>query len=206
MLILQDWNQLVSKYGNEIANIIFTNCNLHIFLQTMHLKTAQMYSQMIGEATVIQVNTSKNGKSTTKSEQLKGHKLISADDLIKLPSGEAIIFFSKENPARTKLIPWYQTKHYSLKKFNFTLQNQQILNFFDIIYLITKSYFYELTLQNNNKNNPEQLNQKTLLEMELKQWQKQLELFKNLKELGFIEQETKKHIENNINNILEKLK
>lgn len=52
-LIIQDLQQIVAKYSKETANIILANCSLHIFLQTMDLDTAERYSKMIGETTVL---------------------------------------------------------------------------------------------------------------------------------------------------------
>jgi len=122
-LIIQDLQQLKEKYGHEKANIIYTNCSLHIFLQTMDLETAERYSKMIGEKTIIEVSTSGkavnkvNGKiisssrindkddSRSQSQSLRGHVLISASDLMKLPAGEAVIFYARENPFRANLVP-----------------------------------------------------------------------------------------------------
>lgn len=125
-LIIQDLQQLKEKYGHEKANIIYTNCSLHIFLQTMDLETAERYSKMIGEKTIIEVSTSGkavnkvNGKiisssrindkddSRSQSQSLRGHVLISASDLMKLPAGEAVIFYARENPFRANLVPWHK--------------------------------------------------------------------------------------------------
>ncbi|MGL5268523.1 MAG: VirD4-like conjugal transfer protein, CD1115 family [Spiroplasma sp.] len=125
-LILQDLQQLKEKYGNEKANIIYTNCSLHIFLQTMDLETAERYSKMIGEKTVVDVSTSGkainkiNGKiinintisdkdeSRSQSQTLRSHTLILASDLMKLPTGQAVIFYTKENPFKASLIPWHK--------------------------------------------------------------------------------------------------
>ncbi len=125
-LIIQDLQQLKEKYGHEKANIIYTNCSLHIFLQTMDLETAERYSKMIGEKTIIEISTSGkavnkiNGKiisssrindkddSRSQSQNLRGHILISASDLMKLPAGEAVIFYARENPFRANLVPWHK--------------------------------------------------------------------------------------------------
>lgn len=106
-LIIQDLQQLKDKYGSEVANIIFTNCSLHIFLQTMDLATAEKYSNMIGETTVLQVSMNGKGETKSKSEKLSGHPLILASDLIKLSINQAIILYAKENPFKGNLMPWY---------------------------------------------------------------------------------------------------
>ena len=77
-LIIQELKQLENKYNKAIADIIFANCSLHTFLQTMNLETARYYSDIIGDATVLQISTSGKGKSKSESETLKGHPLILA--------------------------------------------------------------------------------------------------------------------------------
>lgn len=52
-LVIQDFTQLETKYNKAIANVIFANCSLHIFLQTMNLETAKKYSEMIGQKNFI---------------------------------------------------------------------------------------------------------------------------------------------------------
>jgi len=104
-LIIQELKQLENKYNKAIADIIFANCNLHIFLQTMNLETARYYSDIIGDATVLQISTSGKGKSKSESETLKGHPLILASDAMCLTKNHAIVFYAKENPVKTIFIP-----------------------------------------------------------------------------------------------------
>lgn len=148
-LILQDLKQLTSKYGQEKANVIFTNCSLHIFLQTIDLETAERYSKMIGDATVLQISTSgKTGnknKDKNQSETLTGHRLILASDLMKLAPKQAIIFYARENPAKTKLIPWHQMKP-NLPKDNEIKQQLTLINF-------NQDYYYDIKPVLANKPN-----------------------------------------------------
>ncbi|MDQ7983010.1 MAG: type IV secretory system conjugative DNA transfer family protein [Spiroplasma sp.] len=156
-LILQDIQQLKEKYGNEKANIIYTNCSLHIFLQTMDLETAERYSKMIGERTVVEVSTSSkavnkiNGKivnpsrisdkddSRSHSQSLRGHTLISTSDLMKLPNGQAIIFYAKENPFKAALVPWHKINPKNPAIIN--LNNElKLINFEQDFYYDIKKY------------------------------------------------------------------
>jgi len=104
-LIIQELKQLENKYNKAIADIIFANCSLHTFLQTMNLETARYYSDIIGDATVLQISTSGKGKSKSESETLKGHPLILASDAMRLTKNHAIVFYARENPAKTSFIP-----------------------------------------------------------------------------------------------------
>ena len=135
-LILQDLKQLTSKYGEEKANVIFTNCSLHIFLQTIDLETAERYSKMIGDTTVLQISTSGKGKEKNKSETLTGHRLILASDLMKLAPKQAIIFYARENPIKTKFVAWHQMKP-NLPKDNQVKQQLTLINF-------NQDYYYDI--------------------------------------------------------------
>lgn len=105
-LIIQDLQQLKERYGLEVANIIFTNCGLHIFLQTMDLATAEKYSNMIGSTTVIKISTNGKGQLKSNSESLASHLLIAPSDLLKLEKDQAIVLCAKENPFKSRMIPW----------------------------------------------------------------------------------------------------
>jgi len=148
-LIIQDIQQIIVKYGKEIASIIFANCSLHIFLQTMDYETANRYAQMLGEQTVLQISTSGQGASKSQSTTLKGHQLISAADLMQLPIQQAIIFYSKENPAKTHLLPWWKISN-SKSSQSANHKNLELINFKqDYYYDIKKSFVWQTPISNN---------------------------------------------------------
>ncbi|MGL5268552.1 MAG: type IV secretory system conjugative DNA transfer family protein [Spiroplasma sp.] len=134
-LIIQELKQLENKYNKAIADIIFANCSLHIFLQTMNLETARYYSEIIGDTTVLQISTSGKGKSKSESETLKGHPLILASDAMKLSKNHAIVFYAKENPAKTSFIPWYQ--NHSLSELKTDSKPLNLINF-------SEEYYYDI--------------------------------------------------------------
>ncbi|MGL5268344.1 MAG: VirD4-like conjugal transfer protein, CD1115 family [Spiroplasma sp.] len=139
-LILQDLQQLKERYSAEIANIIFTNCSLHLFLQTMDLNTAEKYSKMIGEATVVQISTSVSNATKSQSETLKGHSLILASDLMKLSTNQAIVFYAKENPFKANLTPWHQINSYKPLLVDNKKKKINLINF-------QKDYYYDIKIQ-----------------------------------------------------------
>lgn len=110
MMIMQDLQQLTQKYGKETAETIFNNCILHTFLQTMDLQTANKYSDMFGEKTIINYSHSgnKDKKADNINSSLQGKKLITGSELMKLDFNIAVIFLAKHNPAKTRLIPFYE--------------------------------------------------------------------------------------------------
>jgi len=104
-LVIQAFSQLETKYNKAIANVIFANCSLHIFLQTMNLETAKKYSEMIGQKTLLKVSVSGKGKNQSPQANLDHTNLISASELIQLPNNEAIVVYSQQLPAKVKLLP-----------------------------------------------------------------------------------------------------
>lgn len=103
MLIVQDYTQLTSKYGENDAQTIKNNCNIQIFIGTKDYKTKEEFSKNCGNKTLIQTNTSeskssdsKSGKSTSTSTQVLSVPLISPEELDHLKEGEVIVNLFKE--------------------------------------------------------------------------------------------------------------
>lgn len=103
MLIVQDYTQLTSKYGENDAQTIKNNCNIQIFIGTKDLKTKEEFSKNCGNKTLIQTNTSeskssdsKSGKSTSTSTQVLSVPLIPPEELDHLKEGEVIVNLFKE--------------------------------------------------------------------------------------------------------------
>ncbi len=103
MLIVQDYTQLTSKYGENDAQTIKNNCNIQIFIGTKDYKTKEEFSKNCGNKTLIQTNTSeskssdsKSGKSTSTSTQVLSVPLIPPDELDHLKEGEVIVNLFKE--------------------------------------------------------------------------------------------------------------
>lgn len=102
----------------------------------MDLETAEKYSRMIGDTTVVQVSTSGKKEDKTQSENLKGHPLILASDLMKLETNKAIILYAKENAFQANLIPWYQISK-AEKQFKIANKELKLINF-------QKDYYYDI--------------------------------------------------------------
>lgn len=91
-LIIQAYNQLKQLYGDDSATIE-GNCGNQIYILTNDDETAEKYSRLIGEKTIISHSRSGEVFSTSKShsENLDSRRLLKSDELRKLKEGENII-------------------------------------------------------------------------------------------------------------------
>lgn len=194
-LIIQDFNQLESKYNKAITNVIFANCSLHLFLQTMNLETAKKYSDMIGQKTVLKVSVSGKGKTQNQSSNLDYKTLISASELIQLAPNEAIIVTSQQLPAKVKLLPWYQVEpHYYGQTSQ--IPKLKLVDFYhNYYYDFHKSYFFpkEPKITKNHPNNS-----KTTIFNEIKKLKALLSQYEGKTNLDIVAQEMKQTLINEI--------
>jgi type IV secretion system protein VirD4 len=111
-LVVQSFSQLVKNYGQETANIIFSNCALHTFLQTLDFETAKKYEMMIGEETILSRNITKNnkyeGEASSSTTTITGKKLITASELMRLRKNSALVFLDRNYPAIIRLKPFFE--------------------------------------------------------------------------------------------------
>ncbi len=92
--IIQDFAQLNSVYGEEVAQIIRGNCNNLIYLISSELKALEEISKMCGEVKV----TDEKDKNATRP-------LASITDLQKMKLFEGILIRTRTNPFKIKLQP-----------------------------------------------------------------------------------------------------
>ncbi len=121
MLIVQDYTQLTSKYGENDAQTIKNNCNIQIFIGTKDLKTKEEFSKNCGNKTLLQTSTSegksgdtKAGKSTNTSEQYISVPLISPEELDHLGEGEVIVNVFREFSVRSKFTFAHKNPFYNI--------------------------------------------------------------------------------------------
>ena len=62
---MQDYSQININYGEAVAEIIKSNCNVHIFLGTENQKTKEEFSTRCGQTSV--ETKSANGKKVVKA-------------------------------------------------------------------------------------------------------------------------------------------
>ncbi|HBF1102414.1 TPA: type IV secretory system conjugative DNA transfer family protein [Clostridioides difficile] len=91
-LIVQAYSQLEKIYGKDM-NTIVANCGNQIYLLTNDDTTAEKFSKLVGEKTVI--TRSRSGKvlslSKSQTENLDTRRLLKADELTKLQEGETVV-------------------------------------------------------------------------------------------------------------------
>lgn len=121
MLIVQDYNQLTSIYGENDAQTIKNNCNIQIFVGTKDIKTREEFSKNCGNRTLIQKNTSiskssdaKSGKSTNTSEQIISAPLIPPEELDHLKEGEVIVNLFKEFSVKSIFTFAHKNPYYNM--------------------------------------------------------------------------------------------
>lgn len=93
-LYVQDYEQLDSLYGEEVAETIKGNCGNHFFLQTSSEKTASAFSKGLGYKSVIDIQRGGGKLSMNKyfTESIKERPLLMPNELMQLEEGEIAIF------------------------------------------------------------------------------------------------------------------
>ena len=131
MLVVQDYTQLNSIYGEQDAATIKNNCNIHIYIGTKDQKTREEFSKNIGEITLEMKNVSSNTStssqpqgadsiksstskslSTNTSTNLVNVPLISANELDHLKPYEVVINSYGHYSMRTIFTPTYKNPDY----------------------------------------------------------------------------------------------
>ena len=127
MLVVQDYTQLNSVYGEQDAATIKNNCNIHIYIGTKDQKTREEFSKNIGEVALEMKNTSSSktvgpsGKptggtststNTSTNTNIVNVPLISANELDHLKEHEVVINSYGNYSMRTIFTPTYKNPDY----------------------------------------------------------------------------------------------
>ena len=125
-LVVQDYNQLFTRYGDKIAQTIKSNCNIKIFLGTTDKNTIEEFSSLCGKKKIKSL-TLTSGSSESSSAQVSVHErpLIYPSELEKLNNGDdmgnAICLCFGYPPLKAKFTLSFNTKKYSLSDKAFEL-------------------------------------------------------------------------------------
>lgn len=115
LLVVQDYAQISINYGESIAEVIKSNCNVHIFLGTENQKTKEEFSTRCGQTSVESKSTSesKSKGDTTKSTNVQkvSRALITPDELGYLKEGEMIVSMFKEKALKSQFTFSYKASH-----------------------------------------------------------------------------------------------
>lgn len=93
-LYLQNYEQLETLYGREMAETIKGNCGNHFYLQTSSEETANQFSHMLGNKSVIDIQRAGGKLSFNKyfTESVIERPLLMPNELMQLQEGEIAVF------------------------------------------------------------------------------------------------------------------
>lgn len=113
ILVVQSYTQLNNIYGDKIADIVRTNCNIQVFIGTNDQRTKEEFSKMCGNITVKTRSKSKGEKdSKSETESEASRPLIYPEELELLPKNTVIVKMYHENPVKVVMTPAYNAKKF----------------------------------------------------------------------------------------------
>lgn len=110
-LITQDLTQLFAAYGKDES--IISNCHVRIAYAPNKVETAELLSKMAGTTTVYRQTKSYSGKrfgmqsNVSVSAQETQRPLLTADEAMRLPPDDMLIFVAGHSPIYGKKIKYY---------------------------------------------------------------------------------------------------
>ena len=113
-LVVQSYSQLAIKYGEEVAETLRSNCNIHIFIGTTDQKTKEEFSKRCGEKVITTYSTSESkgdnhsGSSTSKSSQTTTRPLVYPAELEHLGEDTYIVSIMNEFAMKVVFTPVYK--------------------------------------------------------------------------------------------------
>ena len=121
-MVVQSYSQLNNVYGEQVADIIKSNCGMKMFIGSNDIGTCKEFSELCGNMTVHTANTSTNVSSKEGDFSVSGQNqvrpLIYPSELQKLnnkeSTGNAIIVTFGNYPLKTKYTPSYLCKYYKM--------------------------------------------------------------------------------------------
>ncbi len=121
-MVVQSYSQLSNVYGNEVADIVKSNCGMKMFIGSNDIGTCEEFSKLCGNMTVRTTSTSSaiGGREgdINLSSQTQVRPLIYPSELQMLnnkeSTGNAIIVTFGNFPLRTKYTPSYLCPYYKM--------------------------------------------------------------------------------------------
>lgn len=127
-MVVQSYAQLNAVYGDQVADIVKSNCGVKMFIGSNDIDTCKEFSELCGNVTVSTNSVSSNSQDKdgqfSVSSQMQTRPLIYPSELQKLnnkeSTGNAIIVTFGNYPLKTKFTPSYQCKYYSMGQMDLT--------------------------------------------------------------------------------------
>ena len=148
-MVVQSYSQLNNVYGEQVADIVKSNCGIKMFIGSNDIGTCKEFSELCGNVTVStrSVSTStgdKNGELNV-STQLQTRPLIYPSELQKLnnkeTTGNAIIVTFGNFPLMTKYTPSYRCPFYQMGEMDLTDIRSNVF--------MAEKVFYDINVRNN---------------------------------------------------------
>ena len=119
-LVIQAISQLKKLYGDDYKTII-GNCSNKFYIFTNEVETAEEFSKLLGDKTIVTYSRSGEILDTTKhqTESVDGRKLLTVDELMHLKEGEIVIARGTKrrdiNNKKIRPYPIFNTAEHTLK-------------------------------------------------------------------------------------------
>lgn len=141
-MIVQSYTQLNNVYGDNVADIVKSNCGFKMFIGSNDIGTCEEFSKLCGNTTVNtnSVSSSMNDVSGNLniSSQMQTRPLIYPSELQKLnnkqDTGNAIVVTFGNNPIKTKFTPSYKCPLYEFATMDMTEVSEHAFFGDDIYY------------------------------------------------------------------------
>ena len=127
-MVVQSYSQLNNVYGEQVADIVKSNCGAKMFIGSNDIGTCKEFSELCGNVTVSTSSVSSGMGSkegdVNVSTQMQTRPLIYPSELQKLnnkeSTGNAIIVTFGNFPLKTKYTPSYQCPLYQMGQMDLT--------------------------------------------------------------------------------------
>jgi type IV secretion system protein VirD4 len=113
LLIVQDLSQLFAAYGKDES--IISNCHIRIAYAPNKIETAELLSKMAGQSTVSHTQRQYSGnrlavvlQHVNTNEQIVQRPLLTADECMRLPPDDELVFVAGYAPVYCQKIRYYQ--------------------------------------------------------------------------------------------------
>ena len=151
-MVVQSYSQLNNVYGEQVADIVKSNCGIKMFIGSNDIGTCKEFSELCGNVTVStrSVSTSTGDKNSEMniSTQLQTRPLIYPSELQKLnnkeSTGNAIIVTFGNFPLMTKYTPSYLCPLYKFGEMDLTDVRSNVF--------MAEKVFYDINIRNNKVN------------------------------------------------------
>lgn len=115
LLIAQDLSQLSAAYGRDES--IISNCHIRIAFAPNRIETAELLSRMAGQGTVTHTQRQYSGNRlaialmhVNTNEQIVQRPLLTADECMRLPADDELMFIAGHSPIYCQKIRYYDDR------------------------------------------------------------------------------------------------